>query len=258
MARQIPGKFVWYELVTPDAQRAQAFYGEVLGWKTQSFPMGDFSYDMVFVGDGMIGGYARPTRDDEPSHWIACVSVTDVDASARSATENGGMVLEPPLDIPHAGRRARIADPQGAELYLFKREMDDPPDGPAPLGAFCWNELYTPDPRGAVAFYEKVVGFAHVERRVGPESYYILSAGGEDRGGVTHHLPPGVPAHWLPYVHIDDADAATARAQQSGGTVHVQPADIPGVGRFGVVQDPTGALLAVLKPLPPRGVRRQP
>jgi predicted enzyme related to lactoylglutathione lyase len=31
--KQIPGKFVWFELISRDAKKAQAFYGEVLGWK---------------------------------------------------------------------------------------------------------------------------------------------------------------------------------------------------------------------------------
>src|SRR5713226_963425 len=35
----IPGKFVWFELASSDAKKAQAFYGEVLGWKVKPFPM---------------------------------------------------------------------------------------------------------------------------------------------------------------------------------------------------------------------------
>src|SRR5262249_8458281 len=111
----IPGKFAWYELVTREAKKAQAFYGEVLGWRVEGFPMGNFSYDMIYAGPTMIGGYAMP-RNDRPSHWIAYVSVEDVDASAKVAVENGGKIVEPPSDIPNVGRRARIADPQGAEL----------------------------------------------------------------------------------------------------------------------------------------------
>lgn len=252
MAKQIPGKFIWFELVTPDAKRVQAFHSEVLGWKTLAFPMGDAGYDMIFAGDAMIGGYAGTADAGKPPRWISCVSVANVDAAAKTAGESGGTVLEPPRDIPRAGRRALITDPSGAELYLFRRETDDPPDERAPLGGFCWNELHTPDPKGAVAFYGKVVGYSHEERRMGPgESYFILSAGGAERAGVTHHLPPGVPPHWLPYVHVDDADAAISRARRAGGTIPVDATDIPGVGRFGVVEDPAGAVLAVLKPLPP-------
>jgi len=36
-----------------------------------------------------------------------------------------------------------------------------PPDALAPRGGWCWNELHTSDPKKALAFYEKVFGFAH-------------------------------------------------------------------------------------------------
>jgi predicted enzyme related to lactoylglutathione lyase len=59
----LPGKFAWFELVSSDAKKAQAFYGEVLGWKVAPFPIGAFTYEMILAGDTvdtMIGGYAAP------------------------------------------------------------------------------------------------------------------------------------------------------------------------------------------------------
>ncbi len=255
MSNLLSGKFVWFELVSRDAKKAQAFYGEVFGWKTQSFPMGNFSYDMILTGDTldtMIGGYAMPKSDKERSHWLSYVSVEDVDAAANAAAANGGKILERPFDIPNVGRTARITDPQGAELCLFKRANGDPPDVPkVPSGRWLWNELHTNDPAKALAFYEKVVGFSHRAMDMGPgNTYYIISKGGMDRGGVTHHLQAGVPPHWLPYVAVDDADATIARAKKLGAKIPMPPEDIPGVGRLGVLEDPTGAVLAMLKPLP--------
>jgi predicted enzyme related to lactoylglutathione lyase len=247
----IPGKFAWFELVSREPKKAQAFYGEVLGWKVQAFPMGAFTYEMVYAGDTMIGGYGTPQNDRQPSHWISYVSVEDVDAAARTAAASGGKVVTPPADIPTVGRIARLADPQGAELCLFKSISGDAPDGPPPVGGWCWNELHTTDPAGALAFYEKVVGFSHRTVDMGPSGkYHIIGKGGVDRGGVTDHLTPGHAPHWLPYAYVQDADAALTRARNHGGTVTLGPLDIPDVGRFGVLQDPTGAALAVLKPLP--------
>ena len=60
----------------------------------------------------------------------------------------------------------------------------------------------------------------------------------------------GERSNWLPYVAVDDADATLARARKLGGTICTGPEDIPNVGRFGVLQDPTGAALAILKPFP--------
>jgi uncharacterized protein len=252
--KPLPGKFVWFELVSRDAKRAQVFYGGVFGWRVQGFPMGDLAYEMILTGDTldtMIGGYAVPRSDRQPSHWISYVSVEDVDAAAKATVAHGGKVVEGPFDIPGVGRSARTADPQGAELSLFKSATGDPADAPTPSGRWVWNELHTTDPTTALAFYEKAVGFSHRAMDMGPGGiYHIVSRGGVDRGGVTGHLPSGVLSHWLPYVAVDDVDTTTARARNLGGTIVLGPEDIPGVGRFAVFQDPTGAMLAILKPRP--------
>src|SRR5713101_2863782 len=163
----LPGKFVWFELVSRDAKKAQAFYGEVLEWRVEPFPMGDSTYEMIHAGDTMIGGYAAPKNDRQPSHWISYVSVEDVDATAKAATANGGRVVEAPSEIPGVGRTARIADPQGAEVSLFKNATGDKADAPAPAGRFFWNELHTSDPTKALSFYEKVLGFSSRSMDVG-------------------------------------------------------------------------------------------
>jgi uncharacterized protein len=249
--KPLPGKFVWFEHVSKEPGKAQAFYAEVLGWRVEPFPMGDSHYEMIYVGDTMIGGYDAPRSDREPSRWISYVSVEDVDATVKAATARGGKVLKEPFDIPGVGRSAGIADPQGAELHLLQNLSGDPADAIPPRGHWLWNELHTSDPTGALPFYEKVLGFSHRSMDMGPEgAYHILSKGGVDRGGVTGHLPAGVPAHWLPYVNVDDADATIARARRMGAKIQVGPEDIPGVGRFGVLQDPTGAVLAIMKPQP--------
>jgi predicted enzyme related to lactoylglutathione lyase len=258
--KPLPGKFVWFELVSRDAKKAQAFCREVLGWKVEPFPMGPFTYEMILAGDTldtMIGGYTASANDRQPSHWISYVSVEDVDATAKATTAAGGKVVAP-SDLPSVGRRARIGDPQGAELCLFKNATGDPADAPMAHGGFpsvtpgrfFWNELHTSDPTKALAFYEKVIGFSHRSMDMGPRTYHILSKGGVDRGGVTSHLPDGMPPHWLPYVAVDDTDATIARARELGATIPWGPEDIPGVGRFGVLEDPTGAVLAIMKPLP--------
>ena len=55
-----------------------------------------------------------------------------------------------------------------------------------------------------------------------------------------------VPAHWMPYFAVTDADAAAAKAKDLGGTLRVEPTDIPNVGRFSVIVDPAGAQFSVI------------
>src|SRR6266700_3819817 len=106
MAEQtlLPGKFVWFEHVSRDAKKAQGFYGEVLGWRTVPFPMGPETYEMIYAGQDMQGGYAEPDSEREPAHWISYVSVEDVDGAARAAAANGGKIVAAPFDVPTVGR----------------------------------------------------------------------------------------------------------------------------------------------------------
>jgi predicted enzyme related to lactoylglutathione lyase len=249
----LPGKFIWFELVSTDPARAQAFYGEVVGWRVVPWQAGPETYEMIYSGETMLGGYAAPASAGEPARWLSYVSVADVDAAARTAAANGGKVVQAPFDAPGAGRMARILDPQGAELCLFTKETDDPADREPSQGEFFWTELHTPDPVAALAFYEKVVGFSNRALDMGPAgTYHIISGGGADRGGVSAHILPGERPYWLPYIKVDDPDAAVARARKLGGTVQLGPIDIPNAGRAGYLADPTGASIAVMHPLPPR------
>lgn len=248
MRRSIQGKFLWFELATRDVAQAKAFHAAVLGWTARAFPAGPTTYEMIFTGeaiDTMIGSYVEASG---AARWLSCVSVHDLDATLALAAANGGAVVDPLVELPGIGRRATIRDPQGATICLFERIQDDKPDAYARPGEFFWNELHTTDPRAAVEFYAKLLGYTH--EAMG--NYRVLSSAGAGRAGVTGI--DGAP-HWLPYVMTDDVDATLARVAPAGGRVAAAATDIPGIGRYGVLHDPAGAALAVMKPIPPANKR---
>ena len=51
---------------------------------------------------------------------------------------------------------------------------------------------------------------------------------------------PGIPPHWSIFFGATDVDASAAKVKELGGSVVVEPFDIP-VGRMAVVADPQGA-----------------
>jgi predicted enzyme related to lactoylglutathione lyase len=55
-------------------------------------------------------------------------------------------------------------------------------------------------------------------------------------------------SYWLTYLGVDDVDASTEKARGLGAAVLVEPADIPNIGRFSVITDPTGAAIGLYKP----------
>jgi predicted enzyme related to lactoylglutathione lyase len=58
---------------------------------------------------------------------------------------------------------------------------------------------------------------------------------------MDENWPEGLPTHWGVYFNVADCDATAAKATELGGSVHVPPTDIPNVGRFAMIEDPTGA-----------------
>ncbi len=119
-------------------------------------------------------------------------------------------------------------------------------------GRFVWYDLVTTDPVGAAEFYMSLIGWGTQEWDGGPQPYTMWTVEDSPVGGLTD-LPDearksGVPPHWLGYVSTHDVDASLALAQSQGAQVHVPAMDIPTVGRFAIIGDPQGAVVALFAP----------
>ena len=115
-------------------------------------------------------------------------------------------------------------------------------------GAFSWTELMTNDLPGAKAFYGALFGWDMQDRPMEGMTYTVLSAGGEQIGGMVEAPPnaAGMPSTWGTYVTVTDVDTVAARTVELGGKVLLEPRDIKDVGRFALIQDPQGAVLSAI------------
>ncbi|MBX3575806.1 MAG: VOC family protein [Rhizobiaceae bacterium] len=119
--------------------------------------------------------------------------------------------------------------------------------------SFFWHELMTSDPKGAEAFYAKVVGWRPEAFPGAGMPYTVVHAGDRGVGGIMG-IPPGadgMPSMWVGYIYVKDVDAAAGALSKAGGAVKQPPQDIPGVGRFAVVTDPQGATFMLMAPMGP-------
>jgi predicted enzyme related to lactoylglutathione lyase len=125
-----PGALAWNELNTRDLEGAKAFYGAVFGWTFEDNDMGEAgTYTTILHGDGLdgeilkvrspVGGILNMTErgvpDEIPAHWQVYFAVEDTDATVAQATERGGSVMVPPMEVP-AGRFSILVDPHGASF----------------------------------------------------------------------------------------------------------------------------------------------
>jgi len=252
MTTATTGRFVWHELHTTDRPKAAKFYGTLLRWETKEVPMGPGEpYTLcVLNGKDHAGITKSQAPASVPSHWLPYIAVDDVDKSSAKLKELGGTVLMAAMDIPNVGRFAAVKDPQGAAFAIYKGANPYPEEAATPpVSAFCWEELMTSDPEAAAKFYSSLFGYTVESRDMGPMgTYRILKRGDRQTAGIMK-LPPGAPPRtaWLEYIAVADVDGTLRNAKEIGATQLMPAMDIPNIGRFAVLGDPTGAAIAVFK-----------
>ncbi len=240
------GRFVWFELLTKDIDRATSFYPETLPWKIEPTKMqAGPDYWMIQAGEAGVGGVMSP-QGDVPTAWVSYVSVPDVDAAAKKVVAAGGATHMDAFDAPGVGRMQPVSDAQGGMFSLFKGETGDPPRVEGP-GSLHWNELWTQDPEASLAFYEKALGYTHEEMTMPNGKYYIFKDGDQMRAGMLQAPSSDIPTMWLQYITVDDCDETLARAKKNGATVIAEPMDAE-PGRFAILRDPLGGMIGVIKP----------
>ncbi|MBZ5713630.1 VOC family protein [Nannocystis pusilla] len=112
-------------------------------------------------------------------------------------------------------------------------------------GSFCWAELGSPEPAVTTRFYSALfdLGIHH------GKGYTILRKRGRDVAAI-HRMPAdrearGETPYWLLHVNVDSIDRAVARVEPRGGRVIVPPREVYDAGRVAVLEDPSGAHLAL-------------
>ena len=124
-----------------------------------------------------------------------------------------------------------------------------------PRGKFVWYDLMTTDKAAATEFYTSVLGWGTEqwgEATPDMPPYDMWTVDGKPMGGVMP-LPEeaksaGAPPHWIAYIAVPDCDATVAKANELGGKTLMPAMDMPEVGRFAVLSDPSGAVFAAFTP----------
>ncbi|AKS35752.1 VOC family protein [Mycolicibacterium goodii] len=203
----------------PDAERAAAFYGHVLGWTY------DAATRQVTNTREHIGIFSVA----EPPTLFCCYAVDDLDAAREAIAAGGGT----PADTREFdfGTVLDATDPAGAPFAVFEPAPGTPRPalngtGPGSLSYITYN---VPDSAAFREFYGRVLAWTFEPGRVadgwGVQNCRPMSgmAGGSDR------------ATTVPMWTVDDIDTAVARVREAGGTVVSAPARQP----YGVMAECT-------------------
>ena len=116
-------------------------------------------------------------------------------------------------------------------------------------GAPCWADLVTPDLNGSAAFYGDLFGWERVDAG---STYCTMTLDGHLICAMNamprERRRAGAPAGWLVYLSTGDLTAALAAIPGAGGAIRVPAVGVPGVGRMALIEDPSGANVALWQP----------
>lgn len=195
----------------PDADRAAAFYGHVLGW-TYDPATRQVTNTQEHIGIFSVAG--APTL-------FCCYAVDDLDAARRAITAGGGTSGE--VRESEFGTVLDATDPAGTAFAVFEPAPGTPRPavngtGPGSLSYITYN---VPDSAAFKEFYGHVLSWTFEPGRIadgwGVQNCQPMSgmAGGSDR------------ATTVPMWTVADIDAAVTRVREAGGNVISAPARQP-------------------------------
>src|SRR5437868_9294008 len=132
-------------------------------------------------------------------------------------------------------------------------------------GRFVWHELMTTDPKAAQTFYKEVIGWKTSSMQGGDMPYDFWQTGDapDTMIGGLMGMPPGAsemgaPPAWTAYVEVPDTDATVEQTVKAGGKILMPAKTVEQAGRFAVLQDPQGAVFAILTSAKPLGPENDP
>jgi predicted enzyme related to lactoylglutathione lyase len=243
--------FPWHEVYGSKAQETADFYKEVAGFGDTDHDMGDFVYKMLTNNEegvaGVMGTTEHPQMEGVTHMWNTFLACPDTDAYMAKAVELGGKILVPAMDIDRVGRMGMVADSNGAPFWLFTSAYQSTDIMLLANGSkFVWHEIYGPTTESIVTFYTTLMGWEAQPMDMEGQKYTVLNENGTNICGiVATQETPGmgeVPPHWGVYIDVGNVDECLVKCEQLGATILHPATDIPDIGRFAVVKDPSGAV----------------
>lgn len=115
---------------------------------------------------------------------------------------------------------------------------------------FVFMDLRTTDRDRSRRFYTELFGWTVTDLPAGPGTVPMFTTTDGPWGGLTQLTEnDSRRPQWIPYAPVRDLDRAVERAVELGATVARPRVDLP-QGSVAVIDDPTGATLALWEPKP--------
>jgi predicted enzyme related to lactoylglutathione lyase len=244
-ANQPDGTPTWIDLGIPDLDRAMEFYRALFGWEYEVGPAETGHYTTCLLrGRPVAAMMPNPDPNATDFWWNMYLATEDCDGTAKHVAEAGGTLIQAPMDVMDQGRMAIAKDPVGAQFGLWQGRAHIGAQVVNEPNALLRNDLVTPNPEPARAFYATVFDFTLDGNKAlpGVDFTFLRRPDGHEIGGIIGD-PAAPSSRWTTLFEVADTDAAVAQAVAAGGRAS-DPSDFV-YGRIAEITDPFGTRFSV-------------
>ena len=116
------GSMFHHVLVTRDLERAETFYGKLLGWKLKMVEIAPGKKLPIFTLDrGRIAAiHLLGEGEEAPCYWVCGVGVKNLPTAHQRAVQLGATSIVPPTRFGKLGSTDLLIDPVDAIVSLFE------------------------------------------------------------------------------------------------------------------------------------------
>jgi molybdenum cofactor cytidylyltransferase len=179
------------------------------------------------------------------------MAVVPVPSSAPRDVDTEADYAELATSFDHlAGKERWLGKVAGSTERVDKRRFMMSESAKQPMGTMVGFDLTVPAAETVRDFYAKVIGWIPEALDMGGYSDYFMKSAdtGQIVAGVVHArgVNADLPAQWLTYIAVPDLEESMRRCLEGGGTLVTGIKGSEG-GRYCVIQDPAGAVLALMQ-----------
>lgn len=237
------GKLVWADLYTGDVDASLKFYRNTFGWTVKEFAKDKAKYHILYDdGQAIAGVLARDSKRNKTDNalWVGSIDTDNVSSRSELSTKNNASIILAPHDFKLYGKRAVLADPQGAVIALL--ELDPSNINHKNISnKWDWAQLFSTDTKQAALFYQDTFDYSIEPINSKKDSFYLIQAGMVQASIVK--LPESFEQRdrWVNFVEVDSLTSILSKAIKNGAKVIYQPTG----NSLAIITDPNGALLGL-------------
>jgi len=106
------------EIPTTNLEKAKKFFGSVFHWTFSHFH--DIDYTLIHTGKHPNGGFEIVKRLPKNGQVFVYIEVEDIDATLKAIRKARGKVLIKKTTVGSMGWRAKFANHEGLEMFLWQ------------------------------------------------------------------------------------------------------------------------------------------